>query len=150
MTVVKRTNELLPRIPSFFDDFLGGNLSDWFTTNIAKSDGSVPAVNLKETDTDYFIEMAAPGMDKKDFAINMEEGVLVIRSEKKEAFEEKEENGYFRKEFNYQSFQRSFRLPEDDINVEKIEAIYKDGILIVKLPKIRKRTERKARQIKIN
>lgn len=150
MTLVKRTNELYPRIPSFFDDFLGGNLSDWFTTNVAKNEGSVPAVNLMETDTDYLIEMAAPGMDKKDFSINIEEGVLVIRSEKKEAFEEKEDNGYFRKEFNYQSFQRSFRMPENDINLEKIEAMYKDGILKVKLPKIKKKTDKKTRQIKIN
>ena len=150
MTLVKRTNEMYPRVPSFFDDFLGGNLSDWFTTNVAKKEGSVPAVNLKETDVDYVIEMAAPGMDKKDFSISLEDGVLIIRSEKEETFEEKEDEGYFRKEFNYQSFQRCFRMPENDIHVEKIDAIYKDGILKVKLPKIMKGTDKKTRQIKIS
>jgi HSP20 family protein len=150
MSLVKKTNELYPRIPSFFDDFLGGNLSDWFTTNIAKKEGSIPAVNLKETDTDYIIEMAAPGMDKKDFSINLEDGVLIINSERKETYEENEDEGYFRKEFNYQSFQRCFRMPENDINVEKIDATYNDGILKVKLPKIQKGAEKKARQIKIN
>jgi HSP20 family protein len=150
MSLVKRTNELYPRIPSFFDDFLGGDLSDWFTTNVAKKEGSVPAVNLKETDTEYIIEMAAPGMDKKDFSINLEDGVLIIHSERKEAIEEKEDDGYFRKEFNYQSFERCFRMPEKDINVEKIDAIYKDGILKVKLPKIKKEEVKKTRQIKIN
>ncbi len=151
MTLVKRTNELFPRIPSFFDDFLGGGLTDWFTTNVPNRDSSLPAVNIKETDTDYIIELAAPGMNKKDFSIEIEDGILVISSEKKEVFEEKEaDDGYFRKEFNYQSFQRRFRMPENIVNVEKIEANYKDGILNVRLPKIKKTIEKPTRQIKIS
>lgn len=150
MTLVKRTNELFPRIPSFFDDFLGGGLTDWFTTNVPKRDSSLPAVNIKETDTDYIIELAAPGMNKKDFSIEIEDGMLVISSEKKEVYEDKETDDYFRKEFNYQSFQRCFRMPENIINVEKIEANYVDGILNVRLPKIKKTIEKPTRQIKIS
>ena len=151
MTLVKRTNELLPRIPSFFDDFLGEGLSDWFTTNVPKRERSLPAVNIKETDTDYLIELAAPGMNKKDFSIEFEDGVLTIGSERKEVIEDKEtDDSYFRKEFNYQSFQRCFRMPENAVNMEKIEANYKDGILNVKLPKIEKTVEKRSRTIKIS
>ena len=151
MTLVKRTNELLPRIPSFFDDFLGEGLSDWFTTNVPKRERSLPAVNIKETDTDYLIELAAPGMNKKDFSIELEDGVLTISSERKEVIENKEtDDSYFRKEFNYQSFQRCFRMPENAVNMEKIEANYKDGILNVKLPKIEKTVEKRSRTIKIS
>ena len=151
MTLVKKTNELYPRIPSFFDDFLGEGLSDWFTTNVPKRERSLPAVNIKETDTDYLIELAAPGMNKKDFSIELEDGVLTIGSERKEVIEDKEtDDSYFRKEFNYQSFQRCFRMPENAVNMEKIEANYKDGILNVKLPKIEKTVEKRSRTIKIS
>lgn len=151
MTLVKRTNELLPRIPSFFDDFLGEGLSDWFTTNVPKRERSLPAVNIKETDTDYLIELAAPGMNKEDFSIELEDGILTIGSERKEVIEDKEtDDSYFRKEFNYQSFQRCFRMPENAVNMEKIEANYKDGILNVKLPKVEKAVEKRSRQIKIS
>lgn len=151
MTLVKRTNELFPRIPSFFDDFLGRDVSDWLTTNFPNRESSVPAVNIKETDKEFIVELAAPGMDKKDFDIELEDNVLTIRSEKKDEIEEKDENGsYFRKEFNYQSFQRSFRLPEDLVKTDKIQALYKNGLLSVHLPKMTEKVVKSSRQIKVS
>jgi HSP20 family protein len=151
MAIIKRTNELYPRIPSFFDDFLGGGLSDWFDTNVPNRQSSLPAVNIKDTEIEFIIELAAPGMNKEDFSIELEKGVLIISTEKKETLEENEtDDGYFRKEFNYQSFQRRFRMPENVVNVEKIEANYKDGILNVRLPKMKERIEKHSRRIKIN
>jgi len=151
MKIVKKTNDLFPRIPSFFDDFLGRDLSDWLTTNFPSKDSSMPAVNIRETDDDYQIELAAPGMNKKDFSIEIDQGVLIIRSEKEDTREEKEEDkGYFRKEFNYQSFQRCFRMPEDVVNAEKIEANYKDGILNILLPKYKKGVDKPSRHIQIH
>ena len=83
MTLVKRTNNLFPQIPSFFDDFLGRDLSNWFSTTSPYRESSFPAANIRETDKDYTIELAAPGMDKKDFNIEFENDLLTISSEKK-------------------------------------------------------------------
>jgi HSP20 family protein len=151
MSLIKRKNDLFPRTPSVFDDFLGRDLSDWFTTNFPVRDSSVPAVNIKETERELTVELAAPGMDKKDFNIELENNILTISSEKKDEIEEKDKEGnYFRKEFNYQSFQRCFRIPENLVNVEKIQANYKNGLLIINLPKLDVNVTKPSRQIKIN
>jgi HSP20 family protein len=150
MKLVKRKNTLFPQIPSLFDDYLGRDLSDWLNTNFPERDHSIPAVNIKESDREFTLELAAPGMDKKDFNIELEDNVLTISSEKKNEVEETDKKGnYFRKEFNYQSFQRSFRVQEDLVNVDKIQANYQNGLLIVKLPKQDVTVTRPSRQIKI-
>lgn len=104
--------------------------SDWMKLNAAPA---LPAVNIKETEKEFMIEMAAPGMTKKDFEISIENGILNISAENKMEKEEKEEN-YTRREFNYTNFTRSFTLPEN-INEEKIVANYEDGILKLHLSK---------------
>ena len=101
--------------------------SDWLKRQ------SMPPVNVKETEKQYEIELAAPGRTKKDFSIVAENGVLTISSEKKEEKEQKEK-GYTRKEFNYSSFTRSFTLPEN-ANEEDIKANYADGILKLEVAK---------------
>lgn len=95
--------------------------SDWLKNQ------SMPAVNIKETDNDFEIEVAAPGLSKKDFNITAENGVLTISCEKKEE-KEKKEKDYTRKEFSYSAFSRSFTLPEN-AREEDIKAAYTDGIL---------------------
>ena len=92
---------------------------------------NLPSVNLKETDTKIEVELAAPGMKREDFKVEIDNDILMISSEKEEKKEEvsKKEN-YIRREFNYQSFSRTFSLP-DTIDENKIEANYKDGILHV-------------------
>lgn len=127
-------------VPSLFDD----DFWPVFTTRSS----SMPAVNIKEDEKKFTLELAVPGMDKKDLKIDINEDVLTISSETKD---EKEENrdGYRRKEFSYSSFCRSFQIPEN-INQDKIEANYKDGILTVVLPKLEEEKNKITRQIKIS
>jgi HSP20 family protein len=129
----------------------GSWLSDFFDTEkFFNSDWSrnrtLPAVNVKETDKSYEIEVSAPGRSKKDFNISAENGMLTISSEKKEEKETKEDD-YTRQEFSYSSFSRSFTLPEN-ANEDEIKANYVDGILklevakkVVSQPKVKKAIE---------
>jgi HSP20 family protein len=94
---------------------------------------TMPAVNIVENKEDYMVSLAVPGMKKDDFNIDVEGNMLTISSEKEESKEEKEDK-YTRKEYNYSSFSRSFTLP-DEVNKEKIEAKYEDGVLKLMLPK---------------
>jgi HSP20 family protein len=107
-------------------------LSDFFDNDRFFDSGwlkkqSMPAVNIKETDKDFEIEVAAPGLSKKDFKVTAENGVLTISSEKEEETEKKEKD-FTRKEFSYSAFSRSFTLPEN-AQEEDIKATYQDGIL---------------------
>lgn len=135
MTLARVSNGMFPRMPSFFDrffdnDFWGENLSDF-----AEHNSTLPAVNIKESDNEYQIEVAAPGMKKKDFEVGYYNGQLVISSESKIENEEKSKGQVTRREFHYASFKRSFNVPEGSVDSDKISATYTDGILHVVLPK---------------
>lgn len=117
-----------------------------FFNNEVAGRGDVPSVNIREDDKEFVLEMAAPGLKKSDFKINLDNQVLTISKEQKEEKEEKNDN-YTRREFVYNSFSRSFRLPKT-ILADKIKAEYKDGILLVSLPKDEK--ARLTREISIN
>ncbi|MBG0858062.1 MAG: Hsp20/alpha crystallin family protein [Bacteroidales bacterium] len=137
-SISKRT--LSPFLSSIFDD----DLFPGFNSRVS----SMPAVNIKENEKNFILELAVPGIDKKDLKIDVNEEVLTISSEtKNEAEEEKE--GYKRKEFSYSSFCRSFYIPEN-VNREKIGASYRDGILSVELPKMEEEKNKITRQIKIS
>ena len=129
MTLVRRANNL-EEFPSIFDGFFN---SDWNHHHRRKAcNGNLPAINIKESDNDFFIELTAPGYDKKDFEIEFENGKLKISVKK----EEKEDNEKYRaKEFSYSSFERSFNVDEKSINSSKISADYNNGLLLVSLPK---------------
>ncbi|HMP98972.1 MAG TPA: Hsp20/alpha crystallin family protein [Cyclobacteriaceae bacterium] len=131
MTLMKAP--LLPNLLSdkWLSDFFDNDR--FFDADWMKRMQVMPAVNIKELDKSFEIEMAVPGMEKKDFQIKVENGMLEISSEKKEEKEEKE-NNYTRKEFNYTSFHRAFNLPEN-INEEKIDAQYLNGILKINIGK---------------
>ncbi|WP_396170236.1 Hsp20/alpha crystallin family protein [Flavobacterium sp.] len=122
-------------IHNFFDDFITKDLFDWTDRNFAALGSNLPSVNLKETDTKIEVELAAPGMKRDDFKVEIDNDILMISSEKEDKKEEvnKKEN-YIRREFNYQTFSRTFSLPET-IDENKIEATYKDGILHVMIGK---------------
>ncbi len=111
---------------NFFNDDVFPMLSD-------NSKSSTPAVNIREDDSNYVLDFAIPGIDKKDLKIDMNEDVLTISSEVKNESEENK-NGYKRKEFSFTAFSRSFYIPEN-VDREKIGANYKDGVLTVLLPK---------------
>lgn len=122
-------------LPSLVNDgFLSGLLDDrFFDSDWMKRMENVPAVNVVETEKDFEVEMAAPGLDKKDFNITVENGVLSITCEKETETQEDKKN-YMRKEYNYTGFSRSFTLPEN-IKTEKVDARYENGILKLVLPK---------------
>jgi len=141
---------MLPRIyrsfPTDWENFFGKDLMpDLFDSDNYKS---LPAVNIVEGNDDFIIEVAAPGLDKKDFKIDLENNQLTISSEKEDRTEEKNER-MIRKEFRYSSFSRSFTLPETVEN-DKIKAKHKDGILYVSIPKKEVAKIKPARQIEIS
>ena len=127
-------------MPSIFDD-------DFFPV-LSNRTSSMPAVNIREDEKNYVLDLAVPGIDKKDLKIDINEDVLTISSETKNETEESKD-GYKRKEFSYSSFCRSFYIPEN-VNREKIEANYKDGILTVALPKQEEEKTKITRQIEIS
>lgn len=131
MTPTRRSETLWP---SLFDRFFTNDLLDWNMTNFSGPDSTLPAVNVRETADEYILEIAAPGMNKKDFKVNYQNNTLTISSEKKDEKKEKNDK-YSRREFSYQSFQRSFTVPGNEVDSEKISATYADGILCVKIPK---------------
>jgi HSP20 family protein len=130
------TQELTKRgtsMPSFFNDFFRP-WNEWFDdSGFLSRTMTVPAVNIKDNKDDYVVSLAVPGMKKEDFNIDVEGDMITISCEKEEKKEEKEAK-YTRKEYNYSSFKRSFTLP-DQINKEKIDARYEDGVLRLLLPK---------------
>jgi len=133
MTLVKFKKPRLPWYDSMFTDLLG---SDRLLTNDLMLENKwIPAMNVKETEDHFEIEMAAPGFNKKDFEISIENGLLKISAENSEEIKE-EEKDYTRKEFNYNSFLRSFTLPENVNEEEMIDATYKRGILKLVLNKV--------------
>jgi len=130
--------------PLTFQDFFN---EDFFPT-FTRSANNLPAVNIREDEKAFYLELAVPGMDKKDLKIDLKDDVLTISSEHKE---EKEDNGdgYKRREFSYNSFCRSFYLPEN-IDADKIDAGYKDGILEISIPKKEEEKKIKSREVTIS
>lgn len=118
--------------PTVFDDFFKP-WNEWFDDNRWHKMLTVPAVNITEAENEYKVVLAAPGMKKEDFKIAVEGNMLTISSEQEQSNEEKQKT-YTRKEYNYSSFSRSFTLP-DEVNKEKIEASYADGLLSLVLPR---------------
>lgn len=125
-----KTNEV--RMPFLMDDFFTP-WNGWLDKGMMNRMNTVPAVNISENKDGFTVAMAAPGMKKDDFSIDMEGNMLTISCEKEDSKEEKEQR-FNRKEYSYSSFSRSFTLP-DEINKEKIEARYEEGVLKLVLPK---------------
>lgn len=123
---VRRTQGWLP---SIFNDFFD---NDW----MVKANATAPAINVIESQNDYKVELAAPGMKKEDFDVHInEDNELVISMEKKEEKkEENKESRYLRREFSYSKFQQTLILP-DDVDKNKIDAKVEDGVLTIELPK---------------
>lgn len=129
MTFVKLNNRSLPRtFDTVFNDLFSG-----LTGGINEALNAVP-VNVHETKDAYHLELSAPGLDKEDFAIKLDNGLLTISYEKKEEAKPSDDYKTLRREFNYRSFKRSFTL-NDDVNAENIQAKYENGVLKVYLPK---------------
>ncbi|UMB61481.1 Hsp20/alpha crystallin family protein [Lutibacter sp. A80] len=120
----------IPAMPSIFDDFF----RDWSLSNYSDTNTTLPAVNIKENENEFTVEVAVPGMSKDDFKINLNNNVLTISSEKTVENEENNDK-YTRKEYSYQSFERSFNLPKNIVESDQISAAYKNGELKITIPK---------------
>jgi HSP20 family protein len=148
--LIKTNGNSFSSIPSLLNDFFAEDWLDSSLANWRNTGATLPAVNVKETNDDFLIEVAAPGMKRDDFKVELDNHVLTISSEVEEQNEESGKNGrYTRKEFSYQSFQRSFSLPENKVEGGKISAKYTDGILFVTVPKKEEAKVKPARQITV-
>lgn len=129
MSLVKRTDSL----PFLFNDFF---TTDWLggTTSTSKIGFNTPAVNVKESDDNFTLEIAAPGFVKEDFNIELDNEVLTISSETNSNKDTENNGKYTRREFDYSAFKRVFSLP-DTVDGTKIEAAYENGVLLIALPK---------------
>lgn len=129
-------------LPEVFNDFFDNN-------NMPKANATAPAINVLVNDTEYTVELAAPGLRKEDFDISLnDEGDLVIKMEKKA--EVKDENTrYLRREFAYSKYEQTLILP-DDVNKDEVGARMADGVLNITLPKLNKSIQKVARQIEVD
>jgi HSP20 family protein len=146
MTLVKKTNGNAPELESMFGDFFDFN--EFFPFKGITTFKSVPSVNVIENGKELKLEVAAPGLSRNDFKIEINRGILTISAEKKD--EQLEENDrYTRREFNYSSFSRSFSLPEYILE-DQVQAKFDDGVLKVTLPikeELKKKESKKEIQI---
>ncbi len=142
MTVIRR-NAGSPFFPDWLDDFFTGEVNPLAKSRVL----TVPPVNVFESDTAYKIELAAPGLNKEDININLENDVLTISAEIKEENEISENGEYTKKEFDYSNFSRSFTLPEI-ADREKIEAKSENGVLVITINK-KEEVINKPKQIEI-
>ena len=143
MTLVK----FKERFPSFLDEVFGGDMFET-PTNSSWMNSTVPAVNVKENETNFELELAVPGMKKEDFKIELNENILGISSESQEEHVEEKEK-YSRREFSYRTFRRTFTLPEH-VDESKISASYVDGVLKISIPKKEEEKQSASRLISIN
>jgi HSP20 family protein len=145
MSIIKR-NDLFPTL---FDDLLSRDLWNLGLTNNSSTNTTVPAVNIRETPDNYEVEMAAPGMKKTDFRVELDGNTLTITSERNNETENREGDRYVRREFSYQSFQRTFQLQKNVVDVDKIEARYENGVLRLLIPKKEEAKQKPPKMIQI-
>jgi HSP20 family protein len=147
--IVRKPQMDFPAFGSLIDQFFNNDFFDWSNRNFSVTNTTLPAVNIKEDNDKFQVEVAAPGLKKEDFKIEVNHNMLSISSEKREEKTEGQEGGsYTRREFSYQSFVRSFSLPES-VDADKIEASYNDGVLVLNIPKKEEAKPKPARVIQI-
>ena len=140
MMPMMRTNSWIPAV-----------FNDLFNTEfMPKASATAPAINVKETDKAYIVELAAPGMKKEDFNVHInDDGNLLIKMEKKEEHKEEDKSArYLRREFSYSKFEQTLILP-DDVEKDQIKARVEHGVLTVELPKHEEQKVKVSRQIEI-
>ena len=144
MTLTRFSNSF----PSLIDRFLDNDLMDWTNSNFSTTNTTLPRVNIRENNDEFLIDVAAPGMKRSDFKVNYDNGKLTISSEVQENVNEGER--YTRREFSYQSFQRTFDVSQELVDGDKISAKYADGILSIALPKREEIKPKPAKEIAIS
>jgi HSP20 family protein len=148
MSLIKKWGNDISTFPALFDDLFGRELFNWGNNNFSSTRTTVPSVNIKETADNFEVEVAAPGMEKSDFQITLEGNYLTISSAR-ERKNESADGNYTRREFSYESFQRSFELPKDVVDEESIKARYENGMLHLTIPKKEEAKKKAPRLIEI-
>ncbi|MFN2457879.1 MAG: Hsp20/alpha crystallin family protein [Chitinophagaceae bacterium] len=148
MSLIRRDD--FPGGPSLFNDLFTRDLWNWGLSNNSNTNTTIPAVNIRESNDSFEVEMAAPGMTKDDFRIELDNNMLTISSEKENRNEEKDGEKYSKKEFSYQSFQRTFQLSKEVVDADKIQARYENGLLHLLIPKKEEAKQRPPRMIQIS
>ena len=150
MNLIKRNGSPVNQWPLLFDNFFNREFSNWGLENFSDTNTTVPRVNVKENKDTFVVEVAAPGMDKKDFKVQLEGNLLTVSSERTEQNnEDNQDEKYSRREFSYQSFQRTFTLPKDVVDADKIQAKYENGLLHLEIPKKEEAKVKPPKQIQI-
>jgi HSP20 family protein len=147
MTLTKWNNG--NSMTNLFDDFFTRDVLNWGLANHSSTNTTIPAVNIKETAEAFEVEMAAPGLRKEDFRVELDGNQLTIGSESQSQNETKDGERFTRREFSYQSFQRSFTLPKNVVDVEQIGARYENGVLHLLIPKREEAKPKPPRMINI-
>jgi HSP20 family protein len=149
MLSIRKNENNIPALPGLFEDFLSRELFNWENSNFSSTSTTVPSINIKETNENYEVEVAAPGLDKKDFNVSLDNNMLTISCTKSVSKEDKGENeNYTRREFSYQSFQRSFELP-NVVDEDRINAHYDNGLLHLTIPKKEEAKQKEPKLIEI-
>ena len=144
MTLLRFSNSQ----PRLFNRYFDDEMAQWNNRNYSNSNTTLPSVNIKEDVNGFEVELAAPGLEKDDFKIEVDKDVLTISSNKQVENETKEGQVFTRREFSYQSFTRSFTLP-NIVESDGIGAKYENGVLRVSIPKKEEAKPKPARQIEI-
>ena len=150
MKLLKGNGNLMNQMPLLFDDFFNRDIFNWGLSNFSNTNTTIPGVNIKETADNFEVEVAAPGMSKKDFKIELDGNALTKKKKKTNRQEDKEDEKYTRKEFSYQSFYRTFTLPKEVVDVDKIEAKYDNGLLHLLIPKKEEAKQKPPKLIQIS
>jgi len=148
MKLAKRNWNNFSLFSPMFDNY-NPELLNWDNKNYSSTSTTVPAVNIKENGDTFEVEVAAPGMAKDDFKVTLDGNLLTIASAKEEQNEEHKDN-YTRREFSYQSFQRSFELQKDVVDQDNIQARYENGMLRLTIPKKEEAKQKEPRLIEIS
>ncbi|MFC6101653.1 Hsp20/alpha crystallin family protein [Olivibacter domesticus] len=150
MSLIKNNRQGMPSLPALFNDFFSRDLFNWDTFNNSTSNTTIPAVNLRETNDEYLVELAAPGLKKEDFKVNLEANRLSISSEFRSESEDQQGGKYTSREFSYQSFKRTLILPDGLVDEDGIKARYDSGLLHITIPKREEAKKKAPRQIAIS
>ncbi|WP_246197811.1 Hsp20/alpha crystallin family protein [Chitinophaga agrisoli] len=148
---MKRNNDYFPTLSGMFDDLFNRDMFNWGQSNFSSTNTTIPAVNIKETPENFEVEMAAPGMRKENFKVQLEGNTLTISAEHQQQTNNAgNDEKYTRREFSYQAFQRTFVLPKDVVDEENIQARYENGVLKLVVPKREEAKKRGPRLINIS
>ena len=150
MTILKRNGQLQSKVPHLFDDLFNRDIFNWGLSNYSDTNTTIPAVNIRETADHYEVQVAAPGMTKNDFSVELVGNTLIIGSEKQSENDANHDFRYTAKEFSYQSFSRTFTLQKEVVDTEKIRATYENGLLNLTIPKKEEARQKGPRRIEIS